>query len=598
MTEAEAIGIVEQAITTVVNTDDLQLNELLADGLPASSATGKQANIGGAAGGWRGGDSAVPPAFTGADRTRLNWEWTPALQSGDSAIRESWHVLNGRIRDLIRNNPVLSKTLKMMVTLAVGKGIKAFSEAENSDGSYNEEFATTSDEEFEWWAKNEADHTRRGTLWDMQRLDVKEMFQTGLSIWLEVMSRDRDREYPLAYQLIEYEQIDRTKDFPSSVNQGGIRTANGLVINRFNQVQGVWLYDEHPGEGFYAGNNIPAGFVARPSLKSTLVPIRRIILNYVPDRVSSNIGITWFSTLVQTVRDLDKMVANELTTRAVAALMTLFVKRQNPGSTIADSLDADSERPHHSKVKMGYPAIVEIGQDDDIEIAQSKGGSDDAKTFVDLLLGQVAMGANISVNRLKGDPEESNLASILSAHRDDERTIGPIQDHLVSNNVEPIRKRFDEVAAALGKYSSVGVTPAVYEQRKRKLQKIFVVPCGDPDVQPKDEGEAAIDRLRSGLTSPQYEIAKHSGRYWRHTLKQIKQYQDALKANDLGHPDWTKGAGGTFLAFVPMDEQPQAVMVEKQSEAKEKEQSQVAKADSQNQQNRQKKRQAKRIIRR
>jgi len=107
----------------------------------------------------------------------------------------------------------------------------------------------------------------------------------------------------------------------------------------------------------------------------------------------------------------------------------------------------------------------------------------------------------------------------------------------------------------MGKYTGVGVSADFYAKNQRRLQKLFVIPTGDPDVQPKDEGEASIDRMRSGRTSPQYEIGKN-GFYWRHVLRQQKQYQDEVRRLGLGHPDLTKGAGGIYLPFVPLDEQP------------------------------------------
>lgn len=499
---------------------------------------------------WRGGGNTANPAFEGAAVDCTNKHWQPVNISGDAAIRESWELLTGRIRDQIRNNPVLSKALSMLTTLAIGSGIRSYSEAvQDSQGSFFDDFAMLSDERFDRWAAEEADLTGRMSLWDMQRLSFKEMAQTGVSIWLEAMDPDPKRSSPLCYQLLEYEQLDRTRDRPAARGQN--RIVNGIELNRHGRAVAAYIYDAHPYDNSGA-------LTTSLGFSSTRVPASRLILNYVPDRISAHIGITWFACVVQSTRDLDSMLANELTSRAVAALMTLFVFRQNPGGagSVAEGLNADSKaRPGVSKAKMGYPAIVELPIDSSVEIAESKGGSRDADVFVDLMLGQTAMGANMSINRLKGDPEQANLAAILSAHRDDERMIGPIQQHQQHKLVHPVRRRHDEVAAALGDYESVGVSARDYNANRSRYERYFVVPSGDPDIQPKDEGEAAIDRMRSGRTSPQYEIAK-TGFYWRHVLRQVKQYFEELDKLELGHPDWTKGAGGTFLAFVPMEDQP------------------------------------------
>ena len=63
---------------------------------------------------WRGGNTANP-AYDASEVNCLNKEWQPPNISGDAAIRESWELMTGRIRDLIRNDPVLSKGLRMLV---------------------------------------------------------------------------------------------------------------------------------------------------------------------------------------------------------------------------------------------------------------------------------------------------------------------------------------------------------------------------------------------------------------------------------------------------------------------------------------------------
>ena len=495
---------------------------------------------------WRGGNTA-DPSYHAAEVNCLNKDWQPANISCNAAISESWEVMTGRIRDLIRNDPVLTKALNMMVNLCIGSGIASYSEAtQDSQGTYFDEFAIESDELWERWSNEEADISGRLTFVDMQRLSFKELAQTGCSVWLEVIDSDPSRTSPLAYQLLEYEQLDRTRDRPSAPGRNQI--VNGIELNRFGKTVAAYIYDAHPYDARAVSPLV--GF------RSTRIPSKRLILNYIPDRISSHMGVTWFSSLIQVTRDLDRMLANELTSRAVSALMTLFVKKENPGTVIGDALNAESkDRPGVSSVRMGYPAIVEIARDDDIAVAESKGGSRDADIFVDLLLNQVAMGSGLSMNRLKGDASEANLASILSGHRDDERMIGPVQKHQEFKIVRPIRIRHDEIAAAMGDYSGVGVSADFYLKNKRRLQKLRVIPTGDPDIQPKDEGEAAIDRMRSGRTTPQYEAGR-LGMDWRANLRAWAQFNDTLERLGLGWPDLTKGAGGVFLPFVPPTKQP------------------------------------------
>lgn len=493
---------------------------------------------------FKGGEGKVLPAYKSAAQNKLTRDWMPSAISGDSAIAEATDLSTARARDLARNDPILKKSLSMTSALVIGNGIKTYSEAEDANRQYMDDFCESADDDFEHWALHEADITGRMTLYEMQELSFREMVTAGLSLWLKVIVNDPSRTSPLAYQLIELEQIDRQKNRPAE--RGQTRIVNGIELDRNNRAIAVWLHDSHP---YDVTNNIH-------SLESRRIPTRRLIVNYRPDRISSHIGFTWLNCIAQVSRDTDKFVANELTTRAVKALMTLFVKRNNPGTCLAEGLNAEDAETGRSPVEMGYPAIVEIGQHDDIKIAESNGKSGaDAGAFIDLLLGQFAMGAGLSRHRITGNAGEANLASIRAGHIDDERVTSPIQDHQINKVARPVRLAFQSMAASMGNYTGVGVSPDFYAKNRRRMSKLFIISAGDPDFQPKDDGEAAIDRMRSGRSTPQYEIAR-TGFYWRRNLRQIRQYQDELKRLGLGNPDWTKGAGGTYLPFVPMSEQP------------------------------------------
>ena len=490
------------------------------------------------------GSNRANPAYKSGEVNQLNKDCQPQNISGDAAIAESWEMSNARVRDLIRNDPMLSKSLTMMSALVIGAGVHSYAEATDANGTYLEKFCETSDDLWEEWALEEADATGRMTFWEMHELSFKEMATTGFCMWMEVMRNEPGRQTPLCYQLLETEQIDRTKDQPAARGQNAIR--NGIEFDRYNRAIAVHLYDEHPYEyGWYGAS----------TLSSKRIPIRRLLLNYRPDRISAHIGATWYNCLVQTSRDSDRLIANELTSRAVKALMTLFVKRQNPGTCIADGLNAEDVTTQKSPIKMGYPAIIEIGKDEDIEVAESKNKSgEDAASFFNLLLGQFAMGSKLSRHRLTGNAQEANLASIRAGHLDDERVVQPIQNHQIDHIARPIRKRHQSLGVGLGHYGDV-MSAANFVANRRRYSKMFIVSAADPDFQPKEDGEASIDRMRSGRTTPQYEIAR-TGQYWRRNIRQIKQYFDALKAAGLGNPDWTKGAGGTYLPFVPMEDQP------------------------------------------
>lgn len=492
--------------------------------------------------------------YVGGRVQRTNRDWQPLNYSGDAAIRDSWELLTARVRDLVRNDAVLAKALNQLVTLVVGSGIQTFSCPKLPDGTYDEEFADESDEWFGRWSELECDAEGSKSFQEMQRLSFSEMVQVGNSFWLEVLNSDKNRTSPLSYQLLEWEQLDRTMDTerawialgkPSRGHRPN-RVVNGIELNAFNVPVAYWLYDVHP----YDSWSQPGG---SSGVLSKRIPASRVIHNYLPDRISSHVGVSWFSSLVQVSRDRDRYLANELTASALASLLTLVVKRNRPNGGIGSALAAESgDNSQATAVQMGHPFIAEIGVDESVEVAESKRPNRNASDFLKTLHVHTAMGAKMSVNRLLGDPAEANFGSIKSSHLDDERMVSPIQQHQAQRVAIVVRRRHNELAATMGRYSSV--SPRLFDSNRWRYQAFDWIGSGDPDLQPKEEGDAAIDRLRSGRTTYQYEVGR-LGFHWRKQLRQTKQFLDALDALNLKMPDWSKGAGGNYLPWIGVPEE-------------------------------------------
>lgn len=481
-----------------------------------------------------GGVVTGEASYVGGRVTKLNRAWVPRNVSGDTAIATSFEVLTSRVRDLIRNDAVLSKVSRMATATTIGAGLQTFSSAVDYIPSF-EDFSEESDEEFEEWANNEADATGRMSYWDMQRLSFKDMSAVGLSIWLEVIDASPDRLSPLCYQLIEFEQLDRTMDRPSSVGRNKI--VNGLELNGREQIVAAWIWDTHPYDAVSGG-------LGNISNKSRRIPASRLILNFLPDRPSSNSGASWYSSLVQVSRDRDRMLANILTTTSLQALMALVRTGRSCNNNLANSLTGALDSAGRNSIELGYPSMIELSEDEDVKIIESNRKDADPSPFMRYLHMHTAMGSGISLSRLTGDASEGTFASTKAVRVDDEALLSPVQQHQALRVALPIRRRFNAIHASLGRFRTI--SPMDFVRQSKVLQKFDIVPSADPDLQPKEDGEAAIDRMRSGRTTFQYECAR-LGFNWRRQLKKINQVSELAKKHGIHYVaalDWTKGQGG------------------------------------------------------
>ena len=470
-------------------------------------------------------------AYHSGQATRTNWEWQPGHRSGEAAIEESWNLLTARIRDMVRNNPILSKAYHQMVTLVIGTGILTFSDAHLPDGSELEDFVTESDVWFERWAELEADAEGNYSWYDMQRMSFGDTMEVGNHFLVETLINDPKRTLPLAYTMLEWEQLARERDQPQgAVDYGGGKNkiSNGIEYDSRGRKVAYHFYEFHPYDSHVE------------SAKIMRVPARRVIHNYIPTRASAKCGISWFAPLVQNARDVDKFLGDELSSRSLGALITMVVKSDRFKGHTGLGLDAEDSETGVPLVKMGRPFVAEIGTQDDVELLQSSRSGQDASAFINLMWTKLSMGSKLSLNRLLGDPQKANFGSIKSSHNDDEAMVAPIKRHQASQIAKPVRRRHIEMGIATGLIRSATTTQ--FLANRHRYTQLEHVAGAHPDIQPKEEGEASIDRMRSGRTTYIYEVGR-LGAHWKKNLRDMKRVNEMAKK--LGVVlDWTKGNGG------------------------------------------------------
>lgn len=487
--------------------------------------------------------TASQERYHGARVTPLNNAWVPEHISGDAAYEEAFEVMTPRIRDLIQNTPIFKKAMSTLATLTIGTGLQPFAAATNVEEEPlddTERFEIESDTWFARWVEGECDAERNLSHWDMQELAFREMCTVGNVLIRECFDMDPKRISPLCYQVIPWEQIDRTMD-RGSLSSGENRIHNGIEYDSQNRKVAIWIYDAHPFDGSYDYSI---------NLQSTRIPIDELIHLYRPLE-SATVGESWFVANVQGNRDFDRTIANRVTSESINSLLTFAMKTRDPAGNNPPMANRDQYgRP---RFQAGYPAFFSMGPNDSVEVIESHKGYGDLGALADLLMNLQAMGCRISKHRLIGAAEKANLATIKATNQDDESMVAPIQQHQSISHVIPVRRRFDELAVARGLYRSV--TAKEYEDHRHKLRTIEVIPSRRPDTEPKADGEAAIDRIRSGRTHYAYECAR-LGMHWRHNLRWIERINNECERRGIALA-LDKGQGGetTKTTTIARDEE-------------------------------------------
>ena len=496
-------------------------------------------------------------AYRLARRDRPNEHNQPQPYSGNAAIESSHEMMNRRVRDIVRNTAQGKRIAMALSDLVIGRGMQTFSwpfaPAELLDivteldtlstGQLGPRltYALESDDYFEQWANDPEQFDAEGRLsWpEMQQLMLSETAQVGNGI----MVRVRPTKYelvPLAFQMIEREQLDETADRERSAEQNKI--VGGVEFDRQNRIVAYHVFVDHPHDAGSMNGSSVLGVVS-PG-RRTRIRAERVIDLAKYHRPSAALGASWFDASGQTTWDRDSYIDSEIRAAAVDAVFSFVAKLKDAAKYGAlgfdDSLDDDDEHGNR-QFKVGHsPVASVIEPDESLEMVRQTRPNKDAPAFLSLLDRDTAAAHGFSYYRLTGDYERTNFSSSRAAKLDEDEHIKPLQDWFGCHVALPVRREFNQLAAAAGLFSTV--TPSEFLANRRSYQRFDVIANGRDLLDPFKEGEARTSRLRTGLSTFKAECAKAN----IHWVRQLMQIAIERRVQDMFgvELDFTKAGNG------------------------------------------------------
>ena len=449
--------------------------------------------------------------YKGAEIHRLNKSWIPNAYSADGAVKEGWDLLTRRILDLQRNDPAMIALRRTLVDHTIGTGIVTTANVMVA-GDLDEEFNAQADEEFDWWAENEADYAGKLSFGDQQRQAMEEIIDKGEVMLLRCTDANPSRSVPLCYQVLEAEQLDESKDWPAA--PGKNKCVRGIEVDDAGRPVAYHLFDAHPSDPYVAS-----------AYSSTPIPADRVIHVIAPGRPNQTRSISLHSALTQTARDLDFYLGTELTSASLGSLFTLVHKTKFPTSGFGFVGDGSDSTPTEDaygnpKVKLGRGIVCQIAPEDEIESFDNKRPNSDARPFIDLILLLLSMGGNVSPYRLTRDYRSTTYVAARAARLDDSAAFAPLQRYIGRTICLPIRRAWTAQAVAYGLINAV--PPSVYRRARRRWDRVLIQPPGVPQIDPEKETDADIAAIAAGLATME-SVCSRRGLNWRRVILQRKR---------------------------------------------------------------------------
>lgn len=501
-------------------------------------------------------------AYRLARRDRPREHNQPHGYSGDSAIIGSHDLMDRRVRDLVRNTAQGKRIIQALVDLVIGCGMQTHAwpflpsellqisteleSLESGDLGPRLQYALESDDLFEEYFSDPKQFDAEGRLSgpEMFRMMLGETVQVGNALLVRVFRKDYEL-VPLAWQLLEREQLDESMDRPAS--EGKNKIIGGIEFDGDNRAVAYHVYLDHPHEFFGMGQSALLGAGASLSVGSRrqTIPAERVIDLALYHRPSASLGASWFDASGQSTWDRDSYVDSEIRCAALDAVFSYVAKledaEKNSGLGFDDGQD-DTDEHGNRRFKLGHsPVAAVIGKDESLEMVRQTRPNKDAPAFLKQLDRDIAGAHGLSYYSLTGNYESTSFVSAKAAKQDEDMHIKPLQQWFGTRVALPVRRQFNAIAAASGLLTTV--RPADFRRDRRIYQRFDAIGAGRDLIDPFKEGEARTARLRTGISTFKEECARR-GQHWIRVLMQLSIEKKITKLFGVAL-DHSKGGAGT-----------------------------------------------------
>ncbi|RWX68914.1 phage portal protein, partial [Mesorhizobium sp. M4B.F.Ca.ET.089.01.1.1] len=485
-------------------------------------------------------------AYDGADKLSRLAGWQPPLRSADADLLPLKDDLDARSIDTARNDAYVAGGATIRKDSIVGTLflLNAKPETKVLFGKEDEKWEAEAQEEIETkftlWAESPQcwpDARRTKTLTDIVRLSVGVHLMGG-----EVLQSaewfDDGRPYASAIQMIDTARLSDPKDRIFQPFKGS-RLRKGVELDSFGAPQAYYIRSGHPAD--YRGN-----VIVTPTWKR--VPARkswgRMIINHVFEelRPDQTRGVAAMVTALSEMRMTKHFRRTELERAVVAATYAASIESEIPqdvtaalGGGAGDGnatttwmmayLNAVSEYASGAKnLHMDGAKIPIFAPGTKLKIQNPGANSPQGDKFEQSLLRYIAAALNVSYEQLSRDFTQTNYSSARAALGETFKTMMSLKRIVADKVANFVYRLWLEEAINYNELECFKRrdVPRFYEGLNAEaFSACEWIGAGQGQIDPLKETQAAVLKIKNGLSTKETEIAKMSGGDWRKIARQI-----------------------------------------------------------------------------
>lgn len=424
--------------------------------------------------------------------------------NGNTIAGQDAAVLRNQARHLERDLDLGRGVLNVLVQNTVGTGIDVEPAPRLPGQPVDEELAVQLDQLYvDWWDRPEV--TWRHDAGGMQRLLCRSWQRDGEALYQHVQGYAADLTHgsavPYSVEMIEADML------PLEFNDLVRGIQQGIEFNRWGRPIAYHLLQKHPGE--------MRGFIGNTTVRFDAGQIGHLAMI---DRIGTFRGLSIFASAMNRLEDIKDYEDSERIAAKVAASLTAFIKKGQPGeygtgSDTASSILAPGAAAAYRDMRM-VPGLImdDLLPGEDIGVIDSKRPNPNAANFREGQLRAVSRGVGTTFSSLSG-----NYNGTYSAQRQELieqwAAYAVLGEQFIAGCVRPQWQRFVESAYM------AGLVKLPRGWNLRNLAAASFVRPAMPWINPLHEAKA-LEVQEDRLWIPTTEIIRRRGGDPRDVLEQ------------------------------------------------------------------------------
>ncbi|MEY9198442.1 lambda family phage portal protein [Sinorhizobium fredii] len=394
--------------------------------------------------------------------------------AGPNSHNDEIPVLRARSRKAKANYAFFRQAIRQVANNAVGYGIRPVIADQELEKLWNA-----------WVA--EADARGHFDFYGLQWHAVEAMVTDG-----EVLLRLRDRldgdmvsGVPLQLQILEADHLPVGHNH-SELN--GNYVLDGIERNAIDRIVRYHVLPRHPLD--WRGRS-------STSLTPIPVPAEDICHLFVPERPTSERGIPWGATILDSMEMFSEYQLAEVAKKSITSKVTTFYTR--PINEEAGFGDEDGD-PNFSKYEMG--AAVEVPEGYDVKFAEMPNTDPNYEAYVRTVLSEVGVAFGLCFELITLDFKNITDRSYRAIMLQVTKFVESIVYHVICRLNRKVWMRFLKNAAVAGVWK-----PAAGKRIEDYYAIEFMMPPRG-HVHPVQEIQALVEAIKAGLISRQQAAAE------------------------------------------------------------------------------------------